>query len=100
SWSSDRSTKPAQLSGQAATPKRRPTPAVMAMASAPQKTTRATDRLTGAPPALAPRAPSKASPSKADPATHSPRLYMGAKAATTRGRAAPADKGTAEVIAA
>jgi 3',5'-cyclic AMP phosphodiesterase CpdA len=75
-------------------------PAVMAKASAPQKTTRATDRLTGAPPALAPRAPSKASPSKADPATHSPRPFMGAKAVTIRGRAAPAEKVTAEVIAA
>ncbi|MNS08433.1 hypothetical protein D3C72_398940 [compost metagenome] len=70
------------------------------MARAPQKTTRVTDRPMGAPPALAPRAPSRAKPINADPATHSARPVMGAIAATTRGRAAPAEKVTAEVIAA
>ena len=38
---------------QAATPKRAPTPAVNAIAKAPQKVTRVTDGITGAPPARA-----------------------------------------------
>ena len=85
---------------QTATLKTRPTPAVMAMANAPQKTTRTTERPMGAPPVLAPRAPSTAKPIKAEPATQTTKLDMGAMAATTKGRAAPAEKVMAEVIAA
>ena len=43
-----------------ALPTRLPIPAVTAIASAPQKVTRVVARMTGAPPAFAPRAPSPA----------------------------------------
>src|SRR5512143_1988848 len=45
---------------QAATPKRAPTPAVNAIAKAPQKVTRVTDAITGAPPARAAKKPNSA----------------------------------------
>src|SRR3546814_11374189 len=45
--------------GQTVAPNRLPTPAVNAIARAPQKVTRMIDRMTGAPPAFAPSAPSR-----------------------------------------
>src|SRR3546814_20346962 len=51
-------TNAGQRSRQTAAPNRLPTPAVNAIARAPQNVTRTIDRMTGAPPAFAPSAPS------------------------------------------
>ena len=75
-------------------------PAVTAMASAPQNVTRIAPAVTLAPPARAANATKSARKSKDFPDTKIISLACGAKAATTRGRAAPTAKLPADANAA
>jgi hypothetical protein len=81
-------------------PKIRPTPAVMAMARAPQNVTRTTLRNILAPPALAANAPRAASKTREPPLTAGINQDKGIRAATARGRTAPQAKAAAEAMAA
>jgi hypothetical protein len=81
-------------------PNKTPTPAVIAMASAPQNVTRNTLGMTLAPPTRAANAPKSASKMTEVPATMTIRVGSGAKAETMRGIAAPTAKLPAEASAA
>ena len=89
-----------QLPTYGATPNNAPTPAVIAMASAPQKVTRIAALITGAPPARAASEPSSASDSRALPETAQSKVLGGTSRTISKGIAAPAEKLVAEVHAA
>src|ERR1035438_2658760 len=76
----------------ATVPNSQPTPAVIAMASAPQKVTRIAPVIILAPPACAARPPRSARNSNDVPATRGISPASGASAVTRRGRAAPTAK--------
>ena len=84
----------------AAVPNSAPTPAVSAMARAPQNVTRNAPSFTLAPPACAANPPSSARNNSEVPATRGIRAASGAMAATARGMAAPTAKLPAEANAA
>jgi len=84
----------------AAAPKSAPTPAVSAMARAPQNVTRIAPSRTLAPPACAANAPSSARNISEVPATRGIRAVSGAMAVTARGMAAPTAKLAADANAA
>jgi hypothetical protein len=77
-----------------------PTSAVTAIATAPQKVTRATPRQTDAPPALAPIAPRTARKIKDSTVTQRLIIVSGTSAAVASGSAAPTAKVRAEAPAA
>ena len=81
-------------------PNNAPTPAVRAIANAPQKMTRATDFHTGAPPARAAKAPSNARKNKEAPDTTQTSEETGTRRTRRRGKAAPTVKVPAEAKAA
>ena len=78
-------------------PNKTPTPAVIPMASAPQKVTRITLGMTLAPPARAANAPRSARKISEVPDTNIIRVVAGAKAETMSGRTAPIAKLPADV---
>lgn len=94
-----RSTMAASL-GQTTAPNNAPTPAVIAMANAPQKQTRHAPARTLAPPARAATAPNRARNASDMPATQGTRPGPGVNAVTARGRSAPTAKLAAEASAA
>ncbi|TDP74703.1 Crp-like helix-turn-helix protein [Roseateles toxinivorans] len=77
---------------QTTVPNNLPTPAVIAMARAPQKKTRHAPAKTLAPPALAATPPNKARNARDIPAVHGITCVAGAAAATAIGSSAPAAK--------
>lgn len=77
-----------------------PTPAVIAIASAPQNPTRHAPAKTPAPPAWAATAPSRARNARDVPEIHAIAPLPGANAATANGRSAPTAKLAAEAKAA
>jgi CRP-like cAMP-binding protein len=85
---------------QATAPNKAPTPAVIAIASAPQKQTRPAPARTLAPPARAATAPSSARNESDKPATHGVTRCPGANAATVNGNNAPTAKLAADANAA
>lgn len=85
---------------QTTAPNNAPTPAVIAMASAPQKQTRHAPARTLAPPARAATAPNRARNASDMPATHGTRPGPGTNAVTARGSRAPTAKLAAEARAA
>src|ERR1019366_2166829 len=74
---------------QGATPKRAPTAAVTAIASAPQKVTRRAPVAMGAPPAFAAIEPRDARKTSDTPATYGIRCFSGTRETATTGTAAP-----------
>jgi hypothetical protein len=84
----------------AAVPNRAPTPAVSAMARAPQNVTRNAPSFTLAPPACAARPPRSARNNSEVPETRGIRVATGAMAVTARGMAAPTAKLAADANAA
>ena len=84
----------------AAVPNKAPTPAVSAIASAPQNMTRIAPAIIPAPPARAASAPSSERNKSEVPATNGIRTAIGAIAATASGMVAPTAKLAAEAIAA
>jgi hypothetical protein len=84
----------------AAVPNSAPTPAVAAMARAPQKVTRIAPIIMPAPPACAANAPRSARNNSEVPATKGIRAASGTMAVTTRGMAAPTAKLAADAKAA
>jgi hypothetical protein len=82
------------------TPNIRPTPAVSAMASAPQNVTLIAPTVIGAPPARAAIPPRKVRKSREDTATRRMSKLTGTTHATTKGSAAPIVKVPAEENAA
>src|ERR1035438_7488453 len=84
----------------ATVPKSQPTPAVRAMASAPQKVTRIAPIVTPAPPARAANPPRSARNSNEVPATRAIKPDAGPRVTTKRGMAAPTAKLQAEANAA
>lgn len=91
---------PAALADQTTAPNNAPTPAVIAMASAPQKQTRHAPARTLAPPTRAATAPSRARNASDIPATHGISPRSGANAVTANGRSAPTAKLAADASAA
>src|ERR1700687_5302964 len=85
---------------QAAPPNRAPTPAVKAIANAPQKVTRAAAVITEAPPARAAREPNSARNESALPETPHMSADTGTKKPIKRGRTAPTEKVPADAKAA
>lgn len=77
-----------------------PTPAVRAMASAPQNVTRIVPIITAAPPARAASPPRRARNASEVPETTGIKTPAGAVAVTKRGMAAPTAKRNAEASAA
>jgi hypothetical protein len=75
-------------------------PAVIAMASAPQNTTRSTGRSGAEPPVIAPAAPSAPRNTIEPSASPIATRCSGSSAASSKGRAAPAVNIAAEVSAA
>jgi cobalamin biosynthesis Mg chelatase CobN len=75
--------------GHSVAPNKAPTPAVSAIASAPQKVTRATDLQTGEPPARAANAPNSARKNNELPETTQTRAVTGTTKTSSRGKAAP-----------
>jgi CRP-like cAMP-binding protein len=90
----------AALPDQTTAPNNAPTPAVTAIASAPQKQTRHAPARTLAPPTRAATAPNRARNASDIPATHGIIPCPGAKAATANGSSAPIAKLAAEANAA
>lgn len=86
--------------GYTTVPNKTPTPAVIAIASAPQKVIRITLGTTRAPPARAANAPRRARKMSEAPATNAIRVASGAKAETMRGKTAPTAKLPADANAA
>src|SRR3546814_8702477 len=86
--------------GQTVAPKRLPTPAVNAIARAPQKVTRMIDRMTGAPPAFAPSAPSRTRHRSETATTSGINCCAEAAVTTASGMIAPALNVAADVNAA
>jgi len=84
----------------ATVPNNAPTPAVTAIASAPQKVARIAATLTPAPPARAANPPKRARNTSEVPPTRATRVDAGARAVTRRGIAAPAAKLPADASAA
>src|ERR1700687_3091154 len=80
---------PASAPAQATVPNSHPTPAVSAMASAPQNVTRIAPIVTPAPPARAANPPRRARNSSEVPETRGIKPAAGAMAVTRRGMAAP-----------
>jgi len=91
---------PAALPDQTTAPNNAPTPAVTAIASAPQKQTRHAPPSTPAPPTRAATAPNRARNASDIPATHGIRRCPGTSAVTTKGSSAPTAKLAAEANAA
>jgi hypothetical protein len=85
---------------QTTAPNSAPTPAVIAIASAPQKVTRHAPIRTPAPPARAATAPNKARKKNAVADIHGIRLCAGANVVTASGSAAPTAKLAADASAA
>ena len=81
-------------------PNKAPTPAVRAMASAPQKVTRATDLPMDEPPAYAANAPSKARNTSEAPETVHDSVERGTMKISRKGNAAPTAKAAADASAA
>src|SRR5580700_9552474 len=81
-------------------PKSDPTPAVSAMANAPQNVTRIAPNITSAPPARAANPPRSARNTSEVPETRGIKPAAGAMAVTTRGMAAPTAKLPADASAA
>ena len=81
-------------------PNNAPTPAVRAMANAPQKVTRAMDFQTGAPPTRAAKAPNNPKNKRELPETTQTSLEAGATKTSNNGRAAPTVKVAADAKAA
>src|SRR4029079_17004000 len=90
----------ARCASQTVAPNKAPTPAVSAIASAPQKVTRATDLHTGEPPARAAKAPNSARKNNELPDPAQTRADAGTNRTSTSGRAAPTAKVLAEARAA
>ena len=82
------------------TPNRVPTPAVNAIARAPQKVTRAAAVIAGAPPTRAAREPNNARSKSEKPETPHMSADGGINRTIKRGRAAPTEKVPAEAKAA
>src|SRR5512143_4030211 len=85
---------------QATTPNNAPTPAVKAIAKAPQKVTRAAAVITEAPPARAAREPNSARNRSELPETAHMSADSGTNRTIKRGRTAPTEKVTADANAA
>jgi len=85
---------------QEGTPNKAPTPAVTAMAKAPQTVTRAAAVITEAPPTRAAREPKSARNKIELPETAHISAETGTNRTTRRGRTAPTENVTAEVSAA
>ena len=85
---------------QATVPTRAPMPAVIAIAMAPQATTRTVARPRGAPPRRAPRSPSNASATSVTATVTATRVGAGVSATASSGSAAPAENETADAHAA
>ena len=81
-------------------PNNAPTPAVSAIANAPQKVTRAMDFQMGAPPARAAKAPNKARKNSELPETTQTSLVVDTTKTSNNGKAAPTVKVAAEAKAA
>jgi CRP-like cAMP-binding protein len=91
---------PAAPRDQTTAPNSAPTPAVMAIARAPQNETRHAPAMTPAPPARAATAPSEARNASDMPDTQGINPRAGANAVTARGRSAPTAKLAADAKAA
>jgi CRP-like cAMP-binding protein len=91
---------PAAVPAQTAAPNKAPTPAVIAMANAPQKQTRHAPARTLAPPARAATAPNRARKASDVPAVHAINPGPGTIAVTARGNRAPTAKLAADASAA
>ena len=85
---------------QTATFSKAPTPAVRAIANAPQKVTRAAAVITGAPPMRAAREPKSARNNSELPDTAHMSAEVGTNRTIKRGRTAPTEKVTADANAA
>jgi hypothetical protein len=86
--------------GQTVTPNKAPTPAVKAMAKAPQKVTRAAAMITEAPPTRAARDPNSARNTSELPETAHMSADTGTNRTIRRGRTAPTENVTADANAA